>query len=62
MPHVLVWGIETIPDLKGCAAVHGHNGKTDDEIREASVEKFLKHIFHVFVDKIAELRPQLVTL
>jgi hypothetical protein len=33
MPHVLVWDIETVPDLKGFAAAHGHDGKTDDEIR-----------------------------
>jgi 3'-5' exonuclease len=98
MPHVLVWDIETVPDLKGYAAVHGHDGKTDDEIRELLGEKFPKHIFHsivcigaliahqegdrwvvdalgaphvgersereliaAFVNKIAELKPQLVT-
>ena len=27
MPHVLVWDIETIPDLKGFAAANGHDGK-----------------------------------
>jgi 3'-5' exonuclease len=98
MKSVLVWDIETIPDLKGYAAAHGHDGKTDDEIREALGEKFPKHIFHsivcigaliahqdsdrwivdaigaphvgdrsereliaAFVDKIADLNPQLVT-
>jgi predicted PolB exonuclease-like 3'-5' exonuclease len=98
MKSVLVWDIETIPDLKGYAAAHGHDGKTDDEIREALGEKFPKHIFHLivcigaliahqdsdrwvvdaigaphvgdrseaeliaaFVDRIAELNPQLVT-
>jgi hypothetical protein len=33
MPHVIVWDIETVPDLKGFAAARGHDGKTDDEIR-----------------------------
>jgi 3'-5' exonuclease len=49
MKSVLVWDIETIPDLKGYAAAHGHDGKTDDEIREALGEKFPKHIFHLIV-------------
>jgi hypothetical protein len=30
MPHVIVWDIETVPDLKSFAAANGHNGKTDD--------------------------------
>ena len=33
MPHVLVWDIETVPDLAGFAAANGHDGKTEDEIR-----------------------------
>jgi predicted PolB exonuclease-like 3'-5' exonuclease len=98
MPHVIAWDIETVPDLKGFAAAHGHDGKTDDEIRQELGEKFPKHIFHsiicigaliahkeaehwvvdalgaphvgerserdliaAFVDKIAQLKPQLVT-
>ena len=98
MPNVLVWDLETVPDLQGFAAAHGHDDKTDDEIREALGEKFPKHIFHsivcigaliahqegdhwvvdalgaphvgersereliaAFVNKIAELKPQLVT-
>jgi predicted PolB exonuclease-like 3'-5' exonuclease len=98
MPHVIVWNIETVPDLKGFAAANGHDGKTDDEIRAELGEKFPKHIFHsiicigaliahrdnehwdvealgaqhlgersekeliaAFVDRIAELKPQLVT-
>jgi hypothetical protein len=32
MAHVLVWDLETIPDLKGFAAANGHDGKTEDEI------------------------------
>jgi 3'-5' exonuclease len=98
MPSVLVWDIETVPDLKGFAAAHGHEGKADEEIRELLGEKFPKHIFHsvvcigaliarqegdhwavdalgaphvgersereliaAFVNKIGELKPQLVT-
>jgi predicted PolB exonuclease-like 3'-5' exonuclease len=96
---VIAWDIETIPDLKGFAAAHGHDGKSDDEIRAAMGDKFPKHIYHSivcigalvahqehggswvidalgapniserfekelissFVDRIAELTPQLVT-
>jgi 3'-5' exonuclease len=98
MPHVIVWDIETVPDLKGFAAANGHDGKSDDEIRAELGEKFPKHIYHsiicigaliahrdndhwivdalgaphvgdrsekeliaAFVDRIAELKPQLVT-
>src|ERR1700744_3761743 len=31
MPHIIVWDIETVPDLKGFAAANGHDGRTDDE-------------------------------
>ena len=98
MPHVLVWDIETVPDLAGFAAANGHDGKSDDEIRAELGDKFSKHIYHsiicigaliahqqddywvvdavgaphvgersekeliaAFVDRIAELTPQLVT-
>ena len=97
--HVIVWDIETIPDLRGFAAANGMDGKTDDEIREAIGDKFPKHIYHsiicigalvacrdnahwqvthlgaphvddqrlekeliaAFVNRIAELNPQLIT-
>jgi predicted PolB exonuclease-like 3'-5' exonuclease len=96
--HVLVWDIETIPDIKGFAAANGHDGKSDEEIRAAIGDKFPKHIYHsiicigaliahhdnshwivdsvgaphvgersekelisAFVNRIAELNPQLVT-
>ena|SRR3974377_550937 len=96
--HVIVWDIETIPDLKGFAAANSLHDKTDAEIREAMGDKFPRHIYHsivcigaliarresecwaiealgaphvgnrtekeliqAFVDKIAELKPQLVT-
>jgi predicted PolB exonuclease-like 3'-5' exonuclease len=95
---VIVWDIETVPDLKGFAAANNHEGKSDDDVRAAMGDKFPKHIYHsivcigalvahrepdhwavdalgaphvgersekeliqAFVDKIAELNPQLVT-
>ena len=47
--HIIVWDIETIPDLKGFAAANGHDGKTDDDIRAAMGDKFPKHIYHSIV-------------
>lgn len=95
---VIIWDLETVPDLKGFAAANNLTGNTDQEIREAIGDKFPKHIYHsivcigalvahkesdywaidalgaphvgertekqlisAFVDKIAELHPQLVT-
>lgn len=49
MAHVLVWDLETVPDLKGFAAANGHDGKTEDEIREALGDKFPKHIYHSII-------------
>jgi predicted PolB exonuclease-like 3'-5' exonuclease len=97
MSNLIVWDLETVPDLKGFAAANGHNG-SDDEVRAAMGDKFPKHIYHSiicigaliaqredghwtitalgaphvgdrpekalissFVDRIAELSPQLVT-
>jgi 3'-5' exonuclease len=96
--HLIVWDLETVPDLRGFAAANGHDGKSDLEIREAMGDKFPKHIYHSiicigalvarrdnahwemtalgaphigersekeliigFVNRIAELSPQLVT-
>src|SRR6201997_4088797 len=99
MNRVIIWDIETVPDLKGFAAANGLGGKSDDEIRAAMGDKFPKHIYHSivcigalvahrdnggpwtiaahgaphvcerpekaliasFVERIAELSPQLVT-
>src|SRR5262245_20108950 len=95
---VIVWDLETMPDLQGFAAANKLIGKADAEIREAIGDKFPKHIYHsivcigaliaqrdqahwaikalgaphvgertekqliqAFVDRIAELSPQLVT-
>ena len=49
MTRVIVWDIETVPDLKGYAAANGHDGKTDDEIRVELGEKFPKHIYHSII-------------
>ena len=96
--YVIVWDLETIPDLTAFAAASGLTGRPEDEIRAGLGDKFPKHIFHrivcigalvasrdggpwqvsalgaphigdrserelaqAFVDKIAELRPRLVT-
>ncbi len=96
--NVIVWDIETVPDLGGFAAASGLDGKSDDDVRAELGEKFPKLIFHsivcigalvahrdgdrwvvdavgaphsgertekelisTFVDRIAELKPQLVT-
>jgi predicted PolB exonuclease-like 3'-5' exonuclease len=98
MTSLIVWDIETVPDLKGFAAASGHNGSGDEEVRAAMGDKFPKHIYHSiicigaliarredgrwtvtalgaphvgdrsekalissFVERIAELEPQLVT-
>jgi predicted 3'-5' exonuclease similar to PolB exonuclease domain len=88
---VIVWDLETVPDLGGFAVANDLAGKSDVEIREAIGDKFPKHIgaliahwepnqwavdavgaphvgertekelISAFCDKIAELRPQLVT-
>jgi len=49
MPHLLVWDIETVPDLAGFAAANGHDGKTEDEIRAELGDKFPKHIYHSII-------------
>ena len=95
---VIVWDLETVPDLIGFAAANDLAGMSDHEVRQVLGSKFPKHIYHSiacigalvayrvhdcwqvdalgaphvgertekqlisgFVDKIAELRPQLVT-
>ena len=95
---VIVWDIETVPDLRGFAAAKGLLGKPDDEVRAEMGDKFPKLIYHsivcigalvaqrreehwevsavgapnvgersekeiisAFVNRIADLTPQLVT-
>ncbi len=47
--HILVWDLETVPDLRGFAAANGHDGKSDDEIRAEMGDKFPKHIYHSII-------------
>ena len=49
MKSVIVWDIETVPDLVGFAGVHKLEDKTDDEIRAAMGSKFPKPIYHSIV-------------
>jgi 3'-5' exonuclease len=95
---VIVWDLETVPDLAGFAAANDLVGQSDAHIRAALGNKFPKHIYHTivcigalvahresdhwaldalgaphvgertekqliasFCDRIAELKPQLVT-
>jgi len=44
--NVIVWDLETVPDLPGYAAAKGLSGSTDEEVREAMGDKFPKHIYH----------------
>ena len=44
--NILVWDLETVPDLRGFAATYGHDRESDDEIRQVMGDKFPKHIFH----------------
>jgi 3'-5' exonuclease len=97
-PSVIVWDLETVPDLGGFAAANDLVGQKDADIREVLGNKFPTHIYHTivcigalvahresdhwavdalgaphvgerterqliaaFCDKIAELKPQLVT-
>jgi hypothetical protein len=46
MASIIVWDIETVPDLKGFAAASGHGGSSSDEIRAAMGDKIPKHIYH----------------
>jgi hypothetical protein len=46
---VIVWDLETVPDLAGFAAANDLVGKSDIEVREAIGDKFPKHIYHSIV-------------
>jgi 3'-5' exonuclease len=48
-PTVIVWDLETVPDLGGFAAANDLVGKSDVEVREAIGDKFPKHIYHSIV-------------
>jgi len=40
-PSVIVWDLETVPDLGGFAAANDLVGKSDIEVREAIGDKFI---------------------
>ena len=48
-PSVIVWDLETVPDVGGFAAANDLVGKSEIEIREAIGDKFPKHIYHSIV-------------
>jgi len=47
--NVIVWDLETVPDLGGFAAANSLVGKSDAEVREAIGDKFPKHIYHSII-------------
>jgi 3'-5' exonuclease len=48
-PHVIVWDIETVPDLKGFAGAQRLQGKSDADVRVEMGNKFPKHIYHSII-------------
>src|SRR4051794_34180462 len=49
LDHVLVWDLETVPDLPCVARVNGLDGSDEEAVREKLGDKFPKHIFHQIV-------------
>lgn len=47
--NLLVWDLETVPDLEGFARANGIMGKSNDEIRAALGDDFPKHIYHSII-------------
>jgi 3'-5' exonuclease len=48
-PSVIVWDLETVPDLAGFAAANDLVGNADADIRAVLGNKFPKHIYHTIV-------------
>jgi 3'-5' exonuclease len=46
---VIIWDLESVPDLKGFAKANRLDGKSDDEVREAIGDKFPKHLYHSII-------------
>jgi 3'-5' exonuclease len=46
---VIVWDLETVPDLRGFAASNDLVGKSDEQVREAIGDEFPKRIYHSIV-------------
>jgi 3'-5' exonuclease len=49
LDHVLVWDLETVPDLACVARVNGFDEQDEAAAREKLGDKFPKHIFHRIV-------------
>jgi 3'-5' exonuclease len=47
--NVIVWDLETVPDLPGFATANDLVGKRDADIREVLGSRFPKHIYHTIV-------------
>jgi hypothetical protein len=48
-PSIIVWDLETVPDLGGFAAANDLVGQRDADIREVLGNRFPKHIYHTIV-------------
>jgi 3'-5' exonuclease len=48
-PNVIVWDLETVPDLAGFAAANDLVGKSEADIPEVLGTRFPKHIYHTIV-------------
>ena len=46
---IIVWNLETVPDLRGFAVANGLAGKTDGEVRAVIGDTFPKHIYQWIV-------------
>jgi 3'-5' exonuclease len=46
---VIVWDLETAPDLRGFAAANGLGDKSEEEVRAELGERFPKHVYHSIV-------------
>jgi 3'-5' exonuclease len=49
VPSVIVWDLETVPDISRYAMAKGLAGLSTEQIREDMGEKFPKHIYHSIV-------------
>lgn len=49
MSTILVWDLETVPDLDGYARANSLTDKSPDEVRAAIGDEFPKHIYHSIV-------------
>jgi hypothetical protein len=48
-PSVILWNLETVPDLGGCAATNDLVGEPDADVRKALHNRFPNHIYHTIV-------------